>query len=337
MKAAVVVTPGTLEVQTVPDPVPGSGEVVIAVAACGICGTDLHIHDGEFAPRFPVIPGHEFAGEVVALGPGVTDLAVGDRVAVDPSLPCHACHYCRQGRDNLCDNWAAIGVTAPGGAAEYAVAPHGNCIRVPDGVRLEDYALVEPLACAISGLDVLRRRPAEHYLVYGAGTMGVLIARLARSAGAASVTVVEPRAERRDTVVALAGVDLAIASADEADRPRGWDVVVDCTGVVAAIEDALTRVAKGGTYLQFGVPHADARATFDPYRIYNQEITITGSMAVRYSFERAAELLGSGIVDPAQLITSRVPLDDYAAALEGVRAGRGLKTQVLPRAHRAAP
>jgi 2-desacetyl-2-hydroxyethyl bacteriochlorophyllide A dehydrogenase len=331
MKAAVVVTPGTIEVTSVPDPTPGPGEVVVAVAACGICGTDLHIYDGEFAPKYPIIPGHEFAGEVVALGKGVTGLKAGDRVAVDPSLPCRACHYCRQGRDNLCDNWAAIGVTAPGGAAEYALAPHGNCVPIEEGARLEDYALVEPLACAISGFDVLRRRPAEHYLIYGGGTMGVLIASLARSAGAASVTVVEPRVERRETVVALTGVDLAVPAVDQTERPRGWDVVIDCTGVVAAIEDGLGRVAKGGTYLQFGVPHAAATASFSPYHVYNHEITITGSMAVRHSFERAVELLESGLIDPARVITNRVPLDEYASALAGVRAGAGLKTQVLPR------
>lgn len=329
MKAAVVVTPGELSIESVPDPTPGPGEVVVEVAACGVCGTDLHILDGQFAPRFPIVPGHEFAGEVVAIGADVFGLAVGDRVAVDPSLPCHACDFCRQGRGNLCENWAAIGVTASGGAAEYAVAPHGNCVRVPEGVRLADYALVEPLACALSGIDTLPRRAAEHYLIYGAGAMGVLIARLARHMGASTVTVVEPRADRRETLQVLTGAT-AHMTADDAGRAAGWDVVIDCTGVVAAMEDALDRVRKGGTYLQFGVPHVDARVRIDPYRIYNQEITITGSMSVRNTFGRAAELLASGFLDPADLITGRLPLTEYGAALEAVRSGSGLKTQVLP-------
>ena len=105
---------------------PGPREVVVEVAACGLCGTDLHILQGEFAPTLPIVPGHEFAGEVVALGADVTELAVGDRVAVDPSLYCYECHYCRIGRNNLCERWAAIGVTTAGGAAEFAVAPAGQ-------------------------------------------------------------------------------------------------------------------------------------------------------------------------------------------------------------------
>lgn len=334
MKAAVVTTPGTLEIQTLPDPTPGPGEVVVEVAACGVCGTDLHIYGGEFAPRFPIVPGHEFAGEVVACGAGVSHIAMGDRVAVDPSLPCHACRYCHKGRGNLCDNWAAIGVTAGGGAAEYAVAPQGNCVRVPDDARLEDFALVEPVACAISGMDALPRRPAEHYLVYGAGTMGVLLAGMARTSAAASVTVVEPRDERRDAAGFLTGADAIVSSADEAER-RDWDTVIDCTGVAAAIEDGLTRVAKGGTYLQFGVPHTGTRVAIDPHRVYQHEITIAGSMSVRNSFERAVDLLSHGAVDAGRIITGALPLQDYAQALEAVRAGRGLKTQVVP--NRLAP
>src|ERR1044071_6843110 len=122
MKAVVIPEKNIVEVTTVDDPAPDDRQVVVEVAGCGICGTDLHILAGEFAPTLPVVPGHEFAGEVVAVGTGVTERRVGDRVAVDPSLYCHECHYCRHGRNNLCERWQAIGVTAPGGAAEYAVA-----------------------------------------------------------------------------------------------------------------------------------------------------------------------------------------------------------------------
>ncbi|MYT20219.1 alcohol dehydrogenase catalytic domain-containing protein, partial [Streptomyces sp. SID7760] len=119
MKAAVISAPGVVTIETVDDPKPGPGEVVVQVAACGLCGTDLHILQGEFAPSLPIVPGHEFAGTVVAYGPGVSGPAIGDRVAVDPSLYCNACHYCRIGRNNLCERYAAIGVTVPGAAAEF--------------------------------------------------------------------------------------------------------------------------------------------------------------------------------------------------------------------------
>ena len=148
MKAAVITLPGNVEIGTVDDPAPGPREVVVEVAATGLCGTDLHILQGEFAPKLPIVPGHEFAGEVVAVGAAVTELAVGARVAVDPSLYCFECHYCRAGHNNLCERWAAIGVTHPGAAAEFVAAPAANCTVLPESVRTEDAALIEPLSCA---------------------------------------------------------------------------------------------------------------------------------------------------------------------------------------------
>ena len=196
MKAAVISAPGVVEVTTVDDPVPGPREVVVAVAACGLCGTDLHILDGEFAPSLPVIPGHEFAGVVAAVGSDVDELAVGTRVAVDPSLYCNECHYCRIGHNNLCERWAAIGVSTAGGAAEYAVAPVANCAPLPGHVRLEDAALVEPLSCAVRGYDVLKSQLGTHVLIYGSGTMGLMMLQLAKLTGAASVDVVDIHPER---------------------------------------------------------------------------------------------------------------------------------------------
>ena len=160
MKAAVISAPGKVGVESVPDPTPGPRDVVVRVAGCGICGTDLHILEGEFAPTLPVIPGHEFAGEVVAVGARRSPRCrVGDQVAVDPSLHCGECHYCRRARGNLCENWAAIGVTTAGGAAEYAVAPVKNCYRLPEGVaagrRRADRAAV------VRGTRVRRAAPGS--------------------------------------------------------------------------------------------------------------------------------------------------------------------------------
>lgn len=333
MKAAVITGPGAVEVADVDDPTPGPGEVVVRVAACGICGTDLHILDGEFAPTLPVVPGHEFAGEVVALGAGVGDrpgdVAVGDHVAVDPSLHCGVCHYCRLGRGNLCENWAAIGVSTAGGAAEFAVAPAANCFVLPDDYPVADAALIEPLSCAVRGYDVLRASLADHYLVYGAGTMGLMMAQLAMRAGASTVSTVDLNPSRLEGAREL-GVTATATAADELDRPRGWDVVIDCTGVVAAIEDGIARVTPGGTFLQFGVSPEQATARFNPHRIYHSEITITGSMAVLHSFERAGELLVAGAVDPALLISDRLPLVEYDTAIARFAAGKGRKIQVQP-------
>lgn len=329
MRAAVISAPGAVEVGTVDDPTPGPGEVVVAVAACGLCGTDLHILEGEFAPRLPVVPGHEFAGEIVATGPDVVGVAIGDRVAVDPSLYCYGCHYCRMGRNNLCERWGAIGVTTAGGAAEYALAPARNCVRLPEHVSTRDAALIEPLSCAVRGYDILCSRLGARVLIYGSGTMGLMMLELAKRTGAASVDVVDVNLDRLATAREL-GCSASAVSAEEIDRPYGWDVVVDATGNEQAIQDGLRRVGKGGTFLQFGVANYAATAVIEPYRIYNQEITITGSMAVLHSYERAAELFAVGVLDPAVFISDRFPLEDYAAALDTFKAGIGRKIQVVP-------
>ena len=329
MKAAVIKSVGSIEIMSVDDPTPGPQEVVVEVAACGLCGTDLHILQGEFAPSLPLIPGHEFAGSVVALGSEVSGLAVGTPVAVDPSLYCYRCHYCRIGRNNLCENWAAIGVTQAGGAAEYVAVPAANCVRLPSSIAVADATLIEPLSCAVRGYDVLRSQLGAHVLIYGAGTMGLIMLELAKRVGAASVDVVDLNSARLEVARQL-GCTSAVTSADEVERPYGWELVVDATGNAAAIQDGLGRVGPGGTFLQFGVADYAARATIEPYRIYNKEITITGSMAVLHSYERAAELFASGVLDPDVFITDRLPLDQYAEALDRFRGGGGLKTQVLP-------
>jgi 2-desacetyl-2-hydroxyethyl bacteriochlorophyllide A dehydrogenase len=330
VRAAVISSPGVVEISTIDDPAPGPREAVVAVAACGLCGTDLHILEGEFAPSLPVVPGHEFAGVVVAVGSAVGELAVGTRVAVDPSLYCNECHYCRIGHNNLCERWAAIGVTTAGGAAEYAVAPVANCVPLPEHVRLEDAALVEPLACAVRGYDVLTSQLGSHVLIYGSGTMGLMMLQLAKRTGAASVDVVDLNPERLATAKLL-GCTAIAASADELDRPHGWELVIDATGNEAAIQDGIGRVRPAGTFLQFGVSSYSARVTIEPYRIYNKEITITGSMAVLHSFERAAEMFSAGILDPDVFISHRLPLEQYADALDMFRAGKGRKIQVRPR------
>jgi len=335
VRAAVITSPGEVEVTTMPDPTPGPRDVVVSVAGCGICGTDLHILEGEFAPTLPIVPGHEFAGEVVATGAEVTEVTVGDRVAVDPSLHCGECYYCRRGRGNLCERWAAIGVSTAGGAADFAVAPVANCFRLSEGLATADAALIEPLSCAVRGFDVLQPQLGDHYLIYGAGTMGLMMMELAKRAGAASVSVVDTNPARLETAVLL-GCTATTTSADELDRPRGWDVVIDCTGVVAAIEDGLERVGKGGTFQQFGVSAEKAVARWSPFRIYNQEIRIVGSMAVLHSFERAGELLEAGVLNPDVFISDRLDLEDYGRALDQFKRGVGRKIQVQPSAGRPA-
>jgi 2-desacetyl-2-hydroxyethyl bacteriochlorophyllide A dehydrogenase len=331
MKAVVLSQPGSFGIERVPDPAPAPDGIVVAPDACGICGTDLHIIDGEFTPtRYPIVPGHEFAGEVVAVGRDVTGVRIGDVVAVEPSLFCGHCHFCRSGRGNLCENFDALGVVAQnGGCAELVAAPAARAYVLPEGVPRAAGAIVEPVACAVHAFDLLAPRLGDDVLIYGAGTMGLILCQIAAHHGAGSVSVVDRDPKRLPRAAAL-GADRTATTADALDRPQGWEVVIDATGAVAAIEDALARVRRGGTLLLFGVAAQHDTAAFSPFRVYNEEIRIIGSMAILHSFERALALVAAGVIDAEALITHRIALDDYAAAIGAFRRGDGLKIQIAP-------
>jgi 2-desacetyl-2-hydroxyethyl bacteriochlorophyllide A dehydrogenase len=330
MRAIVFDAAGSLALREIDDPTPGEKEVIVEVAAVGVCGTDAHVFDGEFEGTvFPLIPGHEASGVVSAVGSGVTNIAVGDHVVVNPSTTCGECEFCLNGKSNLCRNWNGLGVVAGDGAsAQYLKAPVANVFRLKPETDLFQAALIEPLACAIRGYDILPRRMGEHYLVYGSGTMGLLMAQLAPRAGAASVTIVDTNPRRLD-VAREVGVQNILSSADEADRDR-WDVVIDCTGVIRAIEDGLPRVKAGGTFQHFGVAPTDATANYSPFRVYRDEISIVGTMAVLNTFGRAVELFEAGAIKPEPMISHSFTLDDYAEALQMFRDGTGRKLQIRP-------
>jgi 2-desacetyl-2-hydroxyethyl bacteriochlorophyllide A dehydrogenase len=181
----------------------------------------------------------------------------------------------------------------------------------------------------VHGLDQVGIRAADDYLIYGAGTMGLLLGQLVKDSGAERLDIVDTNPKRHALAKRL-GADRVAASAAELDRPQGWDVVIDATGAVPAIEDGIRRVARGGTFLMFGVANADAKATISPFRVYNDEIKIIGSMAVLHSFERALALLAKGVIDSEAMITDRFSLDDYLKAIDAFLSGRGLKVQVAP-------
>jgi 2-desacetyl-2-hydroxyethyl bacteriochlorophyllide A dehydrogenase len=327
MKAARWLAPGKLEVGDAPDPAPGHGELVVQVGACGICGTDVHIADGEFPPTpYPIIPGHEFAGRVAAVGDGVPgEWREGDRVAVDPSLFCGHCRACRAGRGNLCANWNAIGDTVDGAFAEYVAVPAVNAYHIPGNVDDAQGALIEPLSCAVHGLRRIGPVIGEDVLLMGAGTMGLLLLQLINRAGARSVTVADRNPARLEAATA-AGASSVTGDAAELDGRFG--VAVDATGAPAAIEAAFNSLERGGRLLVFGVTSGDATVSLSPFRIYNDEITIAGSMAVLNSFGAAAGLMAAGVIDTGPLLGTPYSLDQFPAALAAVRTGQGVKVQV---------
>jgi 2-desacetyl-2-hydroxyethyl bacteriochlorophyllide A dehydrogenase len=330
MRAVVFEEPGRLALVDRAEPRPGPRDVLVETAAVGICGTDTHVFGGEFEGTvYPIVPGHEATGTVVEVGRDVAHVRVGDHVAVNPSTTCGECEFCLNGRTNLCRNWNGLGVVASDGAAqERFLAPSANVYRLRPETDLYLAALIEPLACAIRGYDLLPRRVGDHYLVYGAGTMGLLMAQLAPRAGAASVTIVDVNEGRLQTAREL-DIENVHASAAEAARET-WDVVIDCTGNVRAIEDGLPRVKPGGTFQHFGVAAVDARAEYSPFRVYRDEISIVGTMAVLNSFGRAVEMFEAGAIRPEAMISHSFSLDDYANGLEMFRSGTGRKLQIRP-------
>jgi 2-desacetyl-2-hydroxyethyl bacteriochlorophyllide A dehydrogenase len=329
MQAVVIDKPGDVSVGEVADPTPGPDDLVVAVRACGICGTDLHIVDGEFSlASYPLVPGHEFAGEVVAVGRRVTGIAVGTMVTADPNSFCGRCRPCREGHGNLCEDFTALGVTVAGAAADFVAVPSWLARPLPADFDMSVAALVEPLSCVVHGYDVLRPKLGDRFLIYGAGTMGLLLLALASRTGAISVSVVEPHAKRRELARSF-GASRVFGGANELEGER-FEVVIDASGALGAIEDALHHVRRGGTYQQFGVAPSDALATFSPFRLYNDELSFVGSMAVLHSFERACDLAVNLDLGLARLVSDTLPLDSYVEALERVRQGLGLKVQVAP-------
>jgi 2-desacetyl-2-hydroxyethyl bacteriochlorophyllide A dehydrogenase len=327
MRAVQLVAAEQLHVADVPEPTPREGEVVLEVAGCGVCGTDLHtVSGGNPLVRFPAVPGHEFGGTVVTLGAGVTWLAVGDRVVVDPSRSCEHCEHCLGGRPNLCPDKGGHGSRFPGGFAEQVAVRATSCVRVPASMPWEVALLAEPLACVLHGVDRLGAATGQDAVVWGAGPIGLLTAVVLRHKGT-DVHVVERSEARRDAAAALG---LAVV-ADAAALP-GSDaaVVVDATGVPAAIEEGFGRLRRGGTLLMMGVASPGSAVSLDPHRINWHELTIVGSMAVQSTFERAVRLLDRIGDQVRPLVTHDVPLESFPDALDLVRSQGALKVLVRP-------
>ena len=340
MRAVIIDAPGIIRVDNVPDPTPRPDEVLVRVGACGICGTDLHIIDGDSPlARYPIIPGHEFAGEVVAVGSDVAqrygkeNITVGSRVAVEPNLYCGHCDSCRTGHENLCLNYAALGVTTNGAVAQYVAVPVANAYALPDNMSFREGALIEPVSCAVHGMHILNPRSGDTFLIVGAGTMGLLLLQLAVRGGASRVAMVDVNAQRLALAEQL-GATRTYSDIKQAlkDEPLGFNCVIDATGVAPVIENAFMAVKRGGKLLIFGVASNEARISLSPFRIYNDEITIIGSMAVLFSFQAALDLISSGVINTEAMLTKALPLQDFLEALDMVRYGKGVKTQILPNA-----
>jgi D-arabinitol dehydrogenase (NADP+) len=338
LKAVVYDAPRVFAVRDVPTPEPAAGEVRIKVDQVGVCGTDLHIHEGEFQARFPLIPGHELVGTIDALGDGVERFAFGEQVTVNPNIHCGRCQYCLSGRLILCSDLKGMGSNYPGFFAEYVTAPEALTFSV-EGLDPDVAVFSEPAACAMHGVERLEIRPGSSALVIGAGPTGLLLAQLIASGGATSVTVAAPRQFKLDAALKL-GIDGVVlidrADADanvEAVRAAsptgdGYDIVVEATGSPEVGSTCVSLTRNGGTVMIYGVTRGEDVVRFHPFDVFRREITIKGSFAEVTSFAAAIGALRSGRVRTDGIITHRFHLDDYADALETVASRRGHKVVI---------
>ena len=319
--------PGSILLESRPKPEAGLGEILVAVGASGLCGTDIHIVDGGYPDaRHGVILGHEFAGTIVEVGPGITYLAPGDQVAIDPNIPCGSCSPCHAGHPHLCERPDAMGSRRDGGLTEFMVTPATQAHRLPDGLSLVAASLAEPLACVLHAVDRVHLYPGATALVIGAGPIGLLTASVVKAAGATTVFVSEQNLRRRERIHEFGGEPLA----PEAVPAGAFDVVLECTGSVIAMRAALSAVRVGGTVAWVGVAEPQAQLTLHPYDLFRRELTIVGSYTNPFTMDRALALLASGSINWEALITHRYPLHRLKEAWETHCTGMGLKVCVLP-------
>ena len=339
MRAIVYDRPEHFEVRELPVPEPGPGEVLLRVLVAGVCGTDLHLHAGEFGPTYPLTPGHEFVGEVVAAGEGADGAAlVGHRVVVDNTASCGHCVECRRARPAYCENIVAQGVNAPGGFADFVVTDAGRCFVVDD-LNPEVAVLTEPTACVVHGLDMLGLAPGADVLLFGAGPTGLILTSLLNRSGAGRLVVAAPTAAKLELARARGAdevVQMDRSNPDAADRrlrelaPAGFDVVIDATGALAVLGPTLGLTRTGGTVFVYGMTEEAAQWPVAPYDIFRRELTIKGSFAQQFSFDRALTALRTGRVDPTGIITRRFGLDQYADALAAVSDSSVVKSVIVP-------
>jgi 2-desacetyl-2-hydroxyethyl bacteriochlorophyllide A dehydrogenase len=329
MRAVVIAQPGVANLETVDDPALIEDEVMVRVLGCGICGTDMHLlHEGLPNMRYPLIPGHEPWGEIVEVAATEKTFRVGDRVAVDPSLHCGLCPQCQRGRGNLCANWGAIGGTRSGAWAEFVGVPRRNIHLLEEGFPLDCGPIIEPIACALRGINQLTARADTGAIIFGAGTMGMLLTLLLDLRGVGPILVVETNAERAKIARKL--LPATIIHPEALDKQEA-ELVIDATGDPVAIETAVEHTAHGGTMLIFGVSAPSARASVFPYRIYEREITVRGSKAILHTFPSAVDTVRRHASIFRPLVSSATyPLPQFNDALAALQSGRAVKVVIQP-------
>lgn len=321
MKALLLSEYKHLAVADLPVPVPGPGEVLVRVAACGICGSDVHGYDGSSGRRIPpIVMGHEAAGIVATVGEGVTGYRVGDRVTFDSTVYCGECEFCRRGEVNLCDRRQVVGVSCgdyrrPGAFAEYVTVPERILYRLPDGLSFSDAAMLEAVSVAIHAVRVADIKGGETALVIGAGMIGLLILQAAKASGCARVFITDVDASRLEMARSL-GADAIIDSSRESltarvqrlTSTRGVDVALEAVGRPETVAAAIDCTRKGGTVALVG--NISPEVSIPLQKVVTRQIRLQGSCASAGEYPQAMEWMADGKIKVTPLITAVAPLEE---------------------------
>lgn len=335
MRVPVFMGNGVLEMQdrAVPEIV-RPDDVLLSVEACGLCGTDLNILAVPPAHKADVgtVLGHEFVGTVEEIGKGVKNLRKGERVVVAPRLHCNQCRYCRRGLPNQCEDYQTLGIHRDGGLAPYVVAPERALFKVSREVPLDDAVFSEVLSCVVGGTTRVPVTPGDNVVILGAGPVGLLFAMVYRASGAGKIIVTDV-APFRLAFAQQNGADVVINSREQdleaavhEHTELGADIVVDAVG--ALLPQAVKLARRGGRIVLFGLqPHA--LPPVSQYHITRYELTVQGAFGGANQFPTVVQMLESGVIRPAPLISHRVPAPDVSKAFEAMRAGETMKVVVV--------
>ncbi|MCM1134120.1 MAG: zinc-dependent alcohol dehydrogenase family protein [Clostridium sp.] len=339
MKSAIFYGKHDLRVEEAKMPNLGPKEVLIQVKACGICGTDVHIYEGdkgaaEVTP--PTILGHEFSGVIAQIGSEVKNFHVGERVCIDPNCYCGACDYCRSGEVHFCEHMIGYGTTVNGGFAEYCAVNERQVYRLGENTSFTQGAMTEPVACCLHGIDMCNIRPGHQVVIIGGGMIGLLMLQLSKLAGAARVALLEPVEKKREMGRKL-GADVCIDPLHEDVKERlakagmNWiQTVIECAGLPATMEQAIDLAGNKGTVMMFGLTKPEEQIAVRPYDIFRKELTLKASYINPLTQARALQLIDSGRLDVESMVCRTIGLGELADVLSSPKLRAEGKYIVIP-------